>query len=453
MIRKFVGRATYGVPRWLKISCIGCSAALLATLIMTGILAVISITLYTGPTEGDAQAEILIRNSEGAVRTPRWSSDGQSIVVNIDTAIYGVGVDGKHLWNIPSRRNGNQYSPTLALDDQVAYLRFVPRKWPRLRWRYHIATARIDGGGAKSLDSFYVLGGWDPTIPTLSPDGSSIAYLAETHNDDRRDYKRVIRIMAIDGNGSHDVDLLYDRETPTQEIVWSNNSETILVHYDYPIHQLEMINVFNGDREVIVESDTDQIFSKAWSSDGRRVYVSQRNHDTDVYSLFSTAKDGTDKRIIVELEPYWSIVDIRPSPNRETIMFTSFRFPSDRGSPIVQDKLIYLIDKNKANPRVIINHVGKGTSATPRFTRIWAAWSSIWTSWSPTGERIAAYNDDPNAEIVLYTMSPDGSDAKILIRRNSNGDLIPGHAEPFGPAAGAADIIPPNPRLHHHQAN
>ena len=433
MIRQFVGRATFGVPRWLKISCIGCGAALLATLIMTGILAVIFITLYTGPTEGDAQSEILIRNSEGAIRTPRWSSDGQSIVVNIDGGIYGVGVDGNHLWPIPIQYEGNQYSPTLATDNQVAYLRFVPRKWPRLRWQFHIATAHIDSGGAKSLDSFYVLGGWDPTIPTLSPDGSSIAYLAEPYNDDRRDYERVIRIMAIDGNGSHDIDLLYDRETPTQEIVWSNNSETILVHYDYPIHQLETINVFNGDREIIVESDTDQIFSKAWSSDGRRIYVSQRNRDTDVYSLFSIAKDGTDKRIIVEFEPYWTIVDIRPSPNGETIMFTAFQFPRGSEAPTAQHKLTYLIDKNGANPRIIIVSDSTEDSASPRFTRIWASWSPIWASWSPTGQRIAVHNVDPGAETVLYTMSSDGSEARVLIRRDSDGNLIPGNADPFKP--------------------
>ena len=129
-------------------------------------------------------------------------------------------------------------------------------------------------------------------------------------------------------------------------------------------------------------------------------------------------------------------------------MFTSYylRDPYEDENPIAPEKRVYLIDRNGANPRVIINDDVSVANQESRFTL-------FWTSWSPTGERIAAYNDDPDAAIVLYTMSPDGSDAKILIRRNADGDLIPGHAEPFGPAAGAADVIPLNPRMNYRQAH
>lgn len=129
-------------------------------------------------------------------------------------------------------------------------------------------------------------------------------------------------------------------------------------------------------------------------------------------------------------------------------MFTSYylRDPYEDENPVAPEKRVYLIDRNGANPRVIINDDVSVANQESRFTL-------FWTSWSPTGARIAAYNDDPDTEIVLYTMSPDGSDAKILLRRNANGDLIPGHAEPFDAPVGTADIVPPNPRLNHRQAH
>ena len=418
IMRHLINRVTFGMPKWQKI---GCGAALVVIPVTAGIFFLIMLTLYTGPTEGDARAEVLNRISQAAVRTPRWSSDGQSIVVNIDTAIYGVGISGDRIWRIPNRSKGYRYSPTLATNVRIAYLRFLPRRWPWLPRQFQIAVASIDGSGAKTLADTKILTGPTPTIPTLSPDGSIIAYVAE-QND-----AHVIRLISPEGIALSDLWLGTDR-LAYQGITWSNNSKLLLAIYDNPIFRIESINVSSGQKNTIVESDAGQLFSPAWSSDDRTVYFSQRNNETNTFSLLSAATDGTNKQSIFELNSGQMILDIQISPDSNTVMFISYYLgdPYQVEDPVALEKRIYLIDKNGDNPRVIIYDDVRNDAEKARFTR-------FWTSWSPTGERIAAYNDDPDAAIVLYTMSPDGSDAKILIRRNANGDLIPGSAEPIAP--------------------
>ena len=456
MIRHFIYRVTFGLPKWQKIGCIGCGGAVLAaTPLLAALFVVFLIIAYTYPTVGrDTQADVLERNRGGAVRTPRWASDGQSIVVNIDTAIYGVAVDGGRLWRIPSRPKGHQYSPTLMPDGQVAYLRFVPRKWPRRNWQFHLVTTGIDGNGTKILDEVSILRGLNPTIPALSPNGSVIAYHADVYLADQRDDERVIRLTSIDGANSSDISLARHLVS-YQNVAWSNDSKMVLAAYYYPTDRLESIDVESGQRKILVEKGTHQIFSPAWSVDDSRIYFSQRNYDTDAYSLVSVTKHGTDERLIFELDPYWVTLDIQISPENDDILLTAFQFQEmidhSRAAPILLQKLTYLIDQNGANPRVIISDDVTDSDLTDYSKRY--PYTHLWPSWSSTGERIAVYNDDPDDAVVLYTMSPDGGDAQILIRRDDDGDLLPGYGEPFGTATGASGVIPVKPGSNYRQAN
>ena len=48
-------------------------------------------------------------------------------------------------------------------------------------------------------------------------------------------------------------------------------------------------------------------------------------------------------------------------------------------------------------------------------------------AWSPDGSRIASYSPYGESPTILSTMSPDGTDAKVLVMRHQDGHLIAGN--------------------------
>ena len=54
---------------------------------------------------------------------------------------------------------------------------------------------------------------------------------------------------------------------------------------------------------------------------------------------------------------------------------------------------------------------------------------TIYASWSPDGSRIAVHYLGSGGNV--FTISPDGSDARMLIKPNIDGLLVPGRGEPL----------------------
>lgn len=199
MLRHFIARVTFGLPKWQKAGCIGCGAALATILLILVPIFVIGILNSTGPTGGyDYREADLIENSVGAVRTPRWTSDGQAIVVNIGNAIYGVSADGNDLWRIPKRRNGHQHSPTLGHNGRIAYLQYRPYgSFGRLP-RYDIETVDLNGDQVEHIA--YV--GRKLHHPIISPDGAFVAFGATSDTGES-----VIRVVSNRDISSFDISL------------------------------------------------------------------------------------------------------------------------------------------------------------------------------------------------------------------------------------------------------
>lgn len=128
--------------------------------------------------EGDLDGGKRHLDSGTADRTPRWTPDGQALVVNLGNSIVGVNVDGSALWRIPAEPVGFQFAPTVSLDGRVAYRNYEHR--PRTGFgrkgtsqhRRHIEIANLDGTDVKRTamppDSSVYAPAWAPAW-TASP--------------------------------------------------------------------------------------------------------------------------------------------------------------------------------------------------------------------------------------------------------------------------------------------
>ena len=96
---------------------------------------------------------------------PRWSADGQIIVVAIDDVIYGTDLSGTQQWRIPRTPDGRQYSPNVSSDGWVAYTEVRHTNSGDVA---QLKKARIDGSRNRTLRD-------GRHIPVWSPDGSRIA--------------------------------------------------------------------------------------------------------------------------------------------------------------------------------------------------------------------------------------------------------------------------------------
>ncbi len=325
------------------------------------------------------------RNRTFANRTPQWSPDGSTIVVNIGSEIYAVSVDGDRFLKIPDD-NGkdHHFSPSLSPDGRVAYANYYYNDglFSVLDTGHHkrdIRSANIDGTDAKQIFSIGkgTMGIYDPV---WSPEGSRIAF--RTINS--------IWTMARDGSDAHPIESLKNPRRP----IWSND----------------------GQRIAAVERE------RMGTNDYR-------------YSISNVKWDGTDKKIVVELQergvslvgPVWSHTDdLIYFIKREKADLSEFwrggNFaPSPGGDKVLFVRSgIYVIDTDGTGIRLIAR------------IRPYDRAPSLSESWSQDGKRIAVANNSatPKAPVILFTMAPDGSDIRVLLKLDEDGTPQPGHGEP-----------------------
>lgn len=401
--------------KWLGWGCFGLSA--LAIICAVGLF-LLFLYAATGIEYGFEVSKEYSANSSSADRTPQWSADGQTIVVNIGNAIYGVDASGAELWRIPEGRNDHQFSPSISPDGQVAYMnyeyrgegfdgRFRGEKHPR-----HIERANVDGQEVKRLSSLGEL----TAAPVWSPDGERIAH---AHGGE---------VVIISADGREEERFTGPLEGwVTTTPVWSNDGQHLAVLWTQYRDHLQMITVVGlgtGEQEVAaqVEGDRAGLSLPDWSPDDKRVYFSKRGRGKSAPSvLHSVNTDGSDAQAIAHLGEEHTVTRLELSPDGTRLLFTT-----DRGN-------LYLANRDGTGVRNI-------------------AGGPLAAAWSPDGGHIAAVSTGGNAfgvgrhttgmgashgwipfahtkqqhslNSVLIVISPDDAGARALLQQRYDDNEI-----------------------------
>lgn len=349
-------------------------------------------------------------NEQNADRTPRWSSDGSTIVVNIYREVIGVNTDGYKLWRIPNRGEDytDEYSPSVSPEGRVAYMKFkynnrgfLSNLDPNPAKRY-IETANIDGSDVKSIAK---IKGRGTSIPVWSPDGSRIAFFTgERH-----------ATMAGDGS---DV-----QNTGMSSGVWSNDGKRVAA---VSFEQFDTYNIVTArwdgkDRRVVAEIDNvdDWRFLSTldWSPSDDIIYFAKRNwidEDSPAASvkLYSVDSDGGELHMIADLGEGFKVDEIAVSPDGSELLFVNTDASQRRDG-------VYLINTDGTNLRNLTSRYDF-TNEVVNYSRLIFTGPSRHASWSPDGSMIAVHNHGAypiidGRELLLFTIARDGSYIRTLI--------------------------------------
>ena len=295
--------------------------------------------------------------------------------------------------------------------------------------------------------------------PSISPDGSRVAYSTYNHVNDKKRYFD-IETAALDGS---------DRQRLTRKAGldmapgWLSNSDRIAFRreassncaHDFSDSGFYTMKPSGSDvRRVLPKKSVGQDKyhgTWAWSPDEERIAVTEQygnrlkpSHITvEQTALDVVNADGSDRKRLAEdvagkvwlSSPEWS-------PDGAHIAFT--RFQDDRV------KLLTIgADGSGLSEVADVPENGRSLSWSPDGSQIMYVstandlylvemdgsevlnlGSRVYASWSPDGSRIAVaelripFVSDPANKAVLYTMASDGSDRQVLVRRNEGGNLV-----------------------------
>ena len=352
----------------------------------------------------NVEYESIVRSVD---RTPRWSSDGQTIAVNIYDSIYAVNTDGEDLRRIPKKKSTEskygEFSPTLLNEGRVAYQLYLEDNVGFFDLIVddegnYIESAKLDGTDVKRV----AYTGNIASNPVSSPDGSRIAFFTSEHG-----------LTTAKSNGS---DIRYSKNLlHGSEATWSGDGQSIalLVYSEAKqTHAVKTVRWDGTDVRTVVkfESKEPVLSSLEWSPDGETMYFmrSDRINPTSfLIRLYSVNSNSSDLRILLDLGERFGASKFAVSPDGRELLFTK---PDG----------VYLINTDGTNLRnitsgydftydTVINRLDLCTITTGRYV-----------SWSPDGSRAAIFYQAKypiidGRRLVLFTMARDGSDIRALI--------------------------------------
>jgi Tol biopolymer transport system component len=224
---------------------------------------------------------------------PLWSPDSSRMVF-ISDGLYIMDIDGSDVKRLVDGAFAIGLQAWSPDGRTLAFLSLELHPSRRIEdSRWHIHTV---GAGTSNLTR---LAESAPVPPAWSPDGSTIAFLS-------KDGLSVFRINP-DGSGLREIANIDTKSLPsrrpnqTWRLSWSPDGSEILLQ-DYPFIRVKTdgsgYGVFSG---LGWAKDADAF----WSPDGSRIavyitkYHDSENYDSKRVSLFTMARDGTDKGALV----------------------------------------------------------------------------------------------------------------------------------------------------------
>ena len=321
-----------------------------------------------------------------------------------------VDSEGNSLQRILGEPNGRQkVLSSMAPDGRLAYLSYELDEdvLYGASWKDpHFEIADSDGSGVQVVDEGKSFG-----RPVWSPDGEFIAYFSG----------RYLLEVRNQGGG-----LIKQSPTPrgrrgTYDVpVWSNDGQSIAGIWKRRMIWTDSIDAGRPTFIDEVPWASGQeipavLSSPAWSLDDDTIYYAKWERDKQATFLYAVDRNSENRKEIANLGNGLNVRHLHMSPAGDRLLIVSDDVPGlIYRDPEVRDQL-YTVDVNGID----LTQITDGPNLTGSY---------LYPAWSANGERIAVYNYHPDAEVALYTIAPDGSDARVLIRRTVNGTLQPGQS-------------------------
>ena len=386
--------------------------ALMILRVVAGIVLVLVVLVFlavgAARNIGDSFPDLEIVDPGSSPQYPVWTPDGGHIVfarkgqphLN-DGGVFVVDAAGSEVRQIDSERKS--HTPSISPDGLwVAYHAYDHKRFPAwLSWNndldWEVVIAAVDGSDryrlTESKRGFRI----HDISPKWSPDGARIAFYS--NGDPRVGGPSGILTMAPDGS---DVRAVSGSPVVGFGMSWSPDSKQIAfisIEKDSP-PSVSVARLEDGHVSRLSRTAS----QLAWSPDGSRIaYVepesSQRDRSaTAVRGLYTVRPDGSDPREVMSFPR-----------GRFTMQNLSW---SPDGAEILYGRLVVAADGSS------ILRLPPGSASR-----------------SPDGSRIAHYlpyggygiESRYLSDVVLYTTSKDGSDARVLVDRT----LAPAHGRPL----------------------
>lgn len=375
---------------------------------------------YVGPVCGPESS----RHKDIPLHFIDWSPDGTHLIFDDVTSVRLVNVDGTRLRQVVDANPGYQFPNDLGMHaafspdgQRIVYTtceyateglteaRDAP--WsPRGEYQYEIATVGVDGSGAQRRTT----NGYYDHLPSWSPDSGSIAFLSAGYETSRRILGE-LHVLSAGALHAEPEALVRDLwvAAPPQ---WSPDGAHVAVLGIGS--EVQLGDKFADEMSVMVvtvEGPTPHAVAQtvstvSWSPDGELLALARLRENA--VQLVTIAPDGSDAQVIQRLTDRAGLAahdDIQHSVYNVPLLHVAW---SPDGA-----HLLY----SCGHRFCVVNLDGEIVGRSPEeFAKERGRAAA---AWAPDGSRIAvraAGNPTPNGEVVLYTMAPDGTDVRVLVR-------------------------------------
>ena len=345
---------------------------------------------------------------------PQWSPNGGQIVFTLNDALYTVASDGSRLRRISKNAHWPDVSPD---GSRVVYSTTKDHgKGP-----FYIETAKLDGSAKRRLTENVLSNFYYPrsdASPVWSPDGQRVAFARVLGNEEEGIYivnayeSDLGKVNNLPGSSWAGSEWSPDGASLAVLLLERYQDQDDDTPYDrrrYVLHTLDadgsgLTRVFPA-AYLQYGPTVAPMLNPAWSPDGRELAFIALERGRPA-TLYAVRPDGSGLRTVARISATGYPAD-PTDQTRSVLNYTLAWSPS--GSHMLftmQDGNVYVANADGSSYR----RIGGGSQA----------------SWSPDGSRIAVIDTSADSESYqenyLYTMAPDGSDLRVLVRQE-DGDL------------------------------